>query len=549
MTILEINNIKKEIGEKILFEIKSLKVYSGDKIGLVGKNGAGKTTLLNVIAGIEDEYMGEIILHGTIEYIEQLKDIDLNDVPAEGLKRSQIVNRKMDSMSGGEKTQLKIIKSLNSNCQLLLADEPTCNLDIDATKELEDKLVSSERALILVSHDKTLLDKVCNKILEIDKGKVTLFNGNYSSYITQTESLKSKESEEYIDYINEKKRLTDSVHNIIERGQTMKKTPSRMGNSEARLMKGSSSAKRKNIDMAANAMKGRLERLEVKTKPFIDKEVTITIPENLKIQSKNVITLRNLKKSFDHKLLFEAKDISINSGVKTAIIGKNGSGKTTLLNMILNQEQGIITSSKIKIGYFSQDLKILDTNKTILENVMQSSIYNETIARTVLGNLMFRRDDVYKRVDVLSGGERVRISLAKVILSEMNVLILDEPTNFLDIKSREALINVIKNYDGTVIFVSHDRNFISELADHIIMVKDNKITKFDGKYSDLIKDINSKKNKNENEIELLQLEIRLSSIVGKISSPKNNEEKLMLEDEYNNVIEKIKRLKINKSRN
>lgn len=544
MLVLDINNLKKYYGDRLILNIENLKVYSKDKIGIVGLNGSGKTTLLNLISKDVSSDKGFIEVFGSISYIKQTESTRDDILDGKYISEFGLKNKKQNFMSGGEITRLKIAKSLSENCNLLLADEPTSNLDLEGIDMLLEKLLAFDGALLMVSHDRDLLDKVCNRILEIEDGHIKLYQGNYSDYKEQKD-LEIKTNElEYENYIKERRKLERSIIETKSKAKGMRKTPKRMGNSEARLHKMASQNARRSLDKKAKAMETRLEKLEVKQNVKDIEKIKVDILGD-EIYSKIAIEGKNIKKSFGDRTIFKGGDFQIYTGKKTALIGENGSGKTTLLKMILNKEKGISTSQRAKIGYFSQDLSILDDDKTIIQNVMEDSVYDETAIRIMLARLLFKRDDVYKKVNVLSGGERVKASLAKILLSDFNILILDEPTNYLDIYSVEAIEEAISQYEGTVLFVSHDRRFIEQVADNIIYIEEQRIKAFNG----TLKQLEARKNrKYDGELkELMEkkavLEYRMTEILGKLSMPSKDDDIEALDNEYNEILRKLKHIK------
>ena len=228
-----------------------------------------------------------------------------------------------------------------------------------------------------------------------------------------------------------------------------------------------------------------------------------------------------------------------------ALIGDNGCGKSTLIKMIMDSEDGIKVAKGAKVGYFSQDMNILDDEKSILENVMDTSIYDETFTRTLLARLLFRKEDVYKKVSLLSGGERVKVSFAKLMLQDINILILDEPTNYLDINSMEIVEEALRAYNRTIFFVSHDRSFVRTIADHIMTIENKKIKIFNGNLDEYLKVINRvyDYNKERKEQEIFILENKLSEIIGKLSMPSKRDDVDHLDKEYQEILRKLKKLK------
>jgi macrolide transport system ATP-binding/permease protein len=533
MLLLEINKVKKYYADRLIIDIDNLLVYTGDKIGIVGVNGAGKSTLLNMLCSKSSCDEGSIKMYGGYSYITQIDEPE------------NISENEKNTLSGGEKTKLKIQNAFNKNSSVLLADEPTCNLDIAGIKMLEKKLKNYKGSILIVSHDRELLDNVCNKIIELDNGKIKLYNANYSQYIKQKQLEKITLQGEYEEYIKEKKKLEMCIDKTKEKSNSIRRAPKRMGNSEARLHKMGGQKGKMNLDNAAKALESRLNRLEVKEKPKDIEKMKLDIKTAEGVYSKILIEGKNINKAFNKKCIFKNGFFQIYNGSKVALVGPNGCGKTTLIKMILNGEKGIVISNILKIGYFSQNLNILDESKTILQNVMGTSIYDETFARTILGRLLFKREDVYKKIPVLSGGEKVKVALAKIILSDVNTLILDEPTNYLDIYSVEALEKMFSEYNGTVLFVSHDRRFINKVANKTMVIENHKISMYDGNYDEFLETLNKNKDMDKNELKMQKmiLENRLSEVIGRLSMPSKNDDVEKLDAEYKKILNMLAELK------
>ncbi len=453
-------------------------------------------------------------------------------------------------MSGGEKTRFKIAASFEDNGRIILADEPTSNLDIEGIELVEGVFSKHKGVIMIVSHDREFLDKVCNKILEIDESKVKMYKGNYSDYLNQKNMELEKEKFEYNEYQRKKKRLEKASRELDKKSNSTKNTPKRMGNSEARLHKMGNQKAKFSLDSAKKSVNTRIDKLyKVKAPRKID-AVKFDISTRNRVYSKILIEGKSINKKIGYKSLFENAEFSINNGSKVALVGKNGSGKTTLINMILEKNKDIDISNSLKIGYFSQDLKLLDEDLSILENVTKDSIYGETFVRTLLADLRFKGDYVYKKASKLSSGEKVKVSIAKILVGDFNFLILDEPTNYLDILSIEAIENALKNYNAAFLFVSHDRRFINSIADTIISIENKKLKTYSGTYEDFAlskgKNSNNKsKNSNKDDIEkqILILENKLSNTIGILSTLTKKDNKDELEDDYQNILKELKSLR------
>lgn len=545
MLLIECNKIKKYFGDRLILDIERLRIYSEDRIGIVGINGAGKTTLINILSKRLEPDEGWVKLYGKYGYISQLESPDNNTISAEIASKFGVESNWNDKMSGGEKTRFKLAGALdNKSGAIVFADEPTSNLDIEGIELLEEKLSDYNGSLILISHDRNFLDKLCNKIIEIENGKIEIYNGNYSFYRNQKNQEKERVQFEYEEYIKEKKRLEEVIKEKKQKSKSIKRAPKRMGNSEARLHKMGGQKAKANLDRAVKNVKKRIEHLETKEKPIGQSGIKLDIMDSNKLHSKIIIEGKTINKKFEEKIIFKNAEFNIYNNAKIALIGPNGCGKTTLINMILNNENNIKVAKGAKIGYFSQDMNILKNNLSIIENVMESSIYPESFARLLLARLLFKGETIYKKIDVLSGGERVKVSFAKILLQDINLLILDEPTNYIDINALEVIEETLTEYDRTLLIVSHDRKFVEAVANQIMTIKDKKIKIFMGTYKEyLSRKNNLNRNKEDRAINIILLENRLSEVIGKLSMPAKQNDLEILNEEYNEIVEELKRLK------
>lgn len=547
MIKLNIKNMKKYYGSRLLLNIEDLKVYEGEKIGIVGVNGVGKTSLLEIISGNLEYDGGELNIDTSkgLDYISQLgrpKETSIDGKYASVFHVDKLWN---ENMSGGEKTRFKLAEGFQREKGILLVDEPTSNLDIDGIKLIIENFKAYKGTLLVVSHDRTFLDEVCDKILEIEDGNVSLYSGNYSRYLDLKKEQIDRKAFEYQAYVKEKDRLLNLKRNVDEKSSRVKSTPGRMGNSEARLHKMGGQKNKKKLDNFSKSIDSRLERLEKKDKPKEEELIKVEILDSSKPHGKILISGERINKAYSNNIIFKNASFNIYNGKKVALIGPNGSGKTTLINMILKKD-GISVSKNVKIGYFSQSMDILDDSKTILENVMDKSIHDENFARLILARLLIRGDKVYNNLSVLSGGERVKLSFAKMILEDINFLILDEPTNYLDISSLDVIEEILKNYNGSILFVSHDLRFIENIGQELLIVEDKKIKSFNGKYSEYIKSRSSKipvgKIDSFKEDRMI-LEMEISSLISRISMEEDLNEIEKLDEIYKEKLEILQTLK------
>lgn len=516
MIVVEANHIKHYVQDRLLLDIKKLEVHTKDRIGIVGRNGSGKTTLLNILATNIVPEGGQVIQHASVELLPQLK-------------RTNTVK------SGGEITQEYIQQALTSDAALLLADEPTTNLDTEHIEWVEKKLSKWPGALILISHDRTFLNSLCTTIWEIDEGHVTEYKGNYTHYSKQKEVEYQQKQQAFEKYQKQKNQLEEAIKQKEEQAQRATKKPRNLSGSEARI-KGAKpyfANKQKKLRKTVSAFETRLENLETIEMQKELPPIQMNLPNEEQVKNQVVLRALEVDGKVGERVLWSAASFYIRGGDKVAIIGSNGTGKTTLLKKIMQREACITISPSIKIGYFAQNLTILDLDKTILNNVQSTSIQHETLIRTVLARMHFFNDDVYKPVNVLSGGERVKVALTKIFFSDVNMLVLDEPTNYLDLESLEALETLLDQYKGTIIFVSHDRKFIENVSTRIINIQNKELTVFDGNYKQY-KSHNPNKKYDLQRNELLLIEAKISEVISRLSvSPSDD-----LEEEFQRLLSK-----------
>lgn len=538
MLILEAGNIKKYYGDRLIVEFDELRVYSGDKIGLVGQNGSGKTTLMNILSKDTEPDEGFVKQYCDIAYIRQFSDEGM-EADAKALKEFSLQDKThQDVFSGGEITRIKIANAFSSERLLLLADEPTANLDYKGIELLRQKL-SGVDSLLLISHDRSLLDGLCNKILELRDGKIKLYNGNYTFFKEQSEMEVRRAGEEYEKYVSERARLEDAIKERRTRAGAIRKTPRRMGNSEARLHKREATEKQQKINNAINSIKTRLEKLEEKEKPRelprIKLDFSLTKPPENRI----VISGEALTFGYGGRKLFDNAKFRVFNGSKTALWGENGTGKTTLLNMIGDRaDESIYIVPGATMGYFRQGLENLDYGGTVLDNVMKDSVQSQSVVRTILARLLIAGEAVYKKVGVLSGGERIKVSFAKLLVSRANVLLMDEPTNYLDMMSIEALEGVLRDYEGTVVFVSHDAAFVNAVADRLLIFENKALTEFEGTLREYMQSLQKPKTAVEKETERIALQMKITELVARLSRPGADRE--ALEAEYRRLTLRLK---------
>ncbi|HII4523971.1 TPA: ABC-F type ribosomal protection protein CplR [Clostridium perfringens] len=546
MSLARLNKVKKYYGDKLILDIDKLEILDGDRIGLVGVNGAGKTTLIKSLLGQIPIDEGNVSLTKSFAYISQSENSNEETLNNNFKNVFNAPFEYHEFLSGGEKVKFKIAKALGENKHLIIADEPTANLDEHSIETLENMLKNYNGALLLVSHDRRFLDSLCNTIIEIEDGKIKTYKGNFSKYL-ELKTLERQRAEiEYNSYINEKKHLENAILNKRNLKDSLRKTPKRMGNSEARLHKMGPQRAKKNLDNNIKALRSRIDHLDIKEKPKTIKEIKIRVQDNLKIASKNLIEAKDFTLFAGNKLLLKDIKFKIKNGKKVALIGDNGCGKSTLLKNIVSKEENIKVLDNVVIGYFDQSQKILKDDESILKNILKDCSYDENFVRINLDGFGFKGDDVFKKVSSLSGGEKVKIALCKILLSDNNLIILDEPTNYLDIRSMESLETALINCNKTLIVVSHDRNFISNVCDYILEIDNNLIHEFSSTYDEYIKFKKKPKlddKERANKDSLLILENRLSNVISLLSIEPDKNKKSLLENEYYNLLKELKNLR------
>ena len=423
-----------------------------EKAAIVGINGSGKTTLLRCILGIEEADEGSIAFskEKKMDYLaQQHADIETE-------------NEDYDTLSGGQKTRKRLEEILQEKPDLLILDEPTNHLDIGSIQWLEKVLKRYDGAVLLVSHDRYFLDKIVTKVIDLERGKVRMYQGNYSAYAEKKRQLREAEWKAFQNQQAEIKHQEAVIEKLkqFNREKSIKRAESR------------------------EKMLSKVERLEKPEELENEMKLLFSPRES---SGNDVLMAKELGKSYDGRRLFSHGTFSLQRGEHVALIGDNGTGKTTLLkilNGLVQADEGEFRlGSKVKIAYYDQEHAVLHMEKTLFEEIQDTyPDMNNTKVRNVLAAFLFTGDDVYKRIQDLSGGEQGRVSLAKLMLSDANFLILDEPTNHLDIQGKEVLEEAIRNYEGTVLYVSHDRYIINKTATRIIELFSNRFDNYIGNY-------------------------------------------------------------------
>ena len=523
MSLLEVVDVKKLYGADLVFENVSFSVANKDRIGVVGANGSGKTTLMRILSGIEDFDSGIVkVAKGySVGYLAQDQKYDCGRTLYEELlsacehifalrDRMQELEREMslannermdknleeyarvageferksgyaydykiksvlyglgfiesdlglivDNFSGGQKVRVTLAKLLVTNPDLILLDEPTNHLDTKAIEWLEDYLKTSNVSFIVISHDRYFLDSVVDKIYHIEQGHLKEYTGNYSTYLKTYEFERERQMVAY----ERQQELIAKYEEYIRRYKA--------GN-------------RSTMAQSREKMLARIERVNM---PKESSNIRVNFNKAVK-SARKAIMIDGLSKKYGDRALFSDLELVVERGERLGIVGPNGSGKTTFLKILSSEvvcDSGkIFFGENVTTGSFSQNLEGLNNNATVMDEIYRVREFTQVEARNYLARFLFKGDSVFKKVEVLSGGERNRLLLAKLILSSPNLMLLDEPTNHLDIESREALESAISYYDGTVIVASHDRYFLDQVATSILEIANGCSTLYKGNYS------------------------------------------------------------------
>ena len=515
-----------EVGKKILDGL-TFQVDSGERVGLLGKNGCGKTTLLRILTGQLDWDEGEVVLPpdkrvGLIsqipvypagytvedvldtafrplremeEEMEQLAArMERGEDPALLRRYDQLTaafeagggydtdTRKnkvcsglqigpgmreqlFDRLSGGEKTRVNLGRLILEDTDILLLDEPTNHLDLKATEWLEEYLDKFKGTVLAVSHDRWFLDRVVDRVIEIQEGKAEFYSGNYSFYVVEKER---RYQEKLKQYEKEQAKIQQ-----LEKAAEQLRIWAYSGNDK--------------IFKRAQSMEKRIERMRTTDRPTRERKMEVRFGER-EFRGDEVLTIKGLSKSFGQRALFSGVDLEVVGGERIALLGDNGTGKSTLIKILMGEEgpdEGKIRMGPtVKIGYLPQIIHFDHPERSLLDTMLYELDCTAQTARNRLASFKFRGEDVFKPVSALSGGEQSRLRLCMLMDEKINLLILDEPTNHLDIQSREWIEEAVEEYEGNLLFVSHDRYFINRFATRVWVLEDGQVTDFRGSYGE-----------------------------------------------------------------
>ncbi|MFS0724152.1 ribosomal protection-like ABC-F family protein [Paenibacillus sp. 1P07SE] len=483
MRLIKAKDIYVEYMGRAVLDVEELELYAYDRIGLVGANGAGKSTLVKVLLGEQRPLEGEVVREGVLAYIPQLEDApaagDIEDYALRG--KLGLAAGELDRPSGGEETRLKIAQALASAADGIVADEPTSHLDREGTELLIGQLKHYSGALLIISHDRHFLDQTVDKIWELKDGRITEYWGGYSDYLTRKEEERTAQAAQYKQVAAERERLEKAIAEKQaqarkmeqkERGAARKNSSDSGGRLSHQKTVGS---KQKKMHKAAKQMEHRIEALGTVELPEAERKVTFRQSKALELHNPFPVTGTEINKRYGDKVIFDKASFQFPLGAKIAITGGNGTGKTTLLRMIAEREAGITLAPKAEIGYFDQKGYKTGGDQQVMAYMQELSDYQVPEIRAVLASMGFTAQDVRKRLSMLSGGERMKLQLARLLLGRYNILLLDEPGNFLDLPAIEALETLMQDYNGTIIFISHDQRLLQHTADLIYEIRDGKL--------------------------------------------------------------------------
>lgn len=531
MIEISLNKINKSYGFNRVLNNLSFDIKTNERIALIGSNGCGKTTTLKIIMGIESYDSGNISIRkeSKIGYLTQIppkeddnvsarsvylrgvqelinlenkindfvenmssneKDIKLLDKLQEEFRISggyslkekiekirngfkitnELLDREYNKLSGGEKTLINLASIILSNPDILLLDEPTNHLDIDTLEWFEEYLSSYNGTVVIISHDRYFLDRTVNKIIEIENGNANIYHGNYSYYLKESEKRLMVEFQNYKNQQKEIKALKEAIERYKVWGA---KSDNPM------------------FFRRAKAIETRLEKMEVIDRPKTKSELRINF--NVEDRTSNrVMVISNFDLRIGNKELLRNSHMEVYYKERVCLMGKNGAGKTTLIKNILNNtHDNIKLGTNIKIGYIPQEIRFDNEDLTIYEHMRKIFVGSESELRSKLNQFYFTADNIDKKVKSLSGGEKVRLKLLELIFKNANFLILDEPTNHIDIDTREILEESLLAYEGTILFVSHDRYFINKIATKIVMIENKEMITYNGNYDSIKKKSNN----------------------------------------------------------
>jgi len=538
---LQVSGVTKEFEATLILKGITFHLAQGERVGLVGLNGSGKSTLMRILAGELSPTSGAVHwVHPQMSWAymaqagswheerplgEQIGPVDDQLLSRCGITR-ELLARPAGALSGGQKTRAALARALAGRPQILLLDEPTNHLDTEGLQWLESVLSSYRGSVLVISHDRYFLDRVVTRILEMNNGQVSSYPGNYSAYARQKQAEREKADADYRSYLKQKKQLEEAIRR--ERDWAMRTHRTKVQPGENPFLAGFNERKSQAHMRVAKSMEKRLERIKVE-KPRDSAQINLGFDGGAGV-ARNLILAERLsfRYSPDSPWLFREAGFYIQRGDRVALVGPNGAGKSTLIRLLLGHlapTEGSIRVSPLRVAYLDQEMESLNPANTVLQEASGgNTALDQARVRTMLACLLFSGESILKPVTVLSGGEKLRLALAKILLTDPDLLVLDEPTNGLDLASRERVEEALDQYAGTLLLVSHDRYLLQRVANRMIRIEKGRLDTFTGTYAEFVEWCRPKPVTQASLAEeVLLLETRLAFLSAALAKPKEGE--------------------------
>ncbi|KEO81307.1 ribosomal protection-like ABC-F family protein [Tumebacillus flagellatus] len=558
MMLLQTMNLSQSYGTRDVLKNIELELHAGDRIGLVGRNGEGKSTLMRLLAGTEQPEEGQVYFYGSVAYVPQsleefqeqtvsdwlaLQNVTITESAAKEMGlRDHIWELPIAQLSGGEQTKVALLAALGTKPDLLLLDEPTNHLDLDAVQLLEKKLRAANVSLLVISHDRRFLDNVTNKTWALKACAVTPYPGTYSQYAQWVASEEERIAHNYQEYVKERDRLEEAIERKrqwAERGEKGRKPTDTF----TRCLIAGDKSTAANMFAKAKALEKRLSKLEPEEKPENKLVAKVRFWEIVTSERPVLMRGENVTFRYGERAILRNIGFEVHKNDRIALVGPNGMGKSTLLKLLTGQleaERGNIRiTPTATLGYFDQVFDSLNLERSLLDDLLDLPNMDNTTARLFLGSFLFRGDEVFRKLATLSYGERVRYVLVKLILSRFNTLVLDEPSNHLDIATRENLEEALDDYPGAFLVASHDRYFLEKMTNKVWEIRDGQLIVHPMGFKEYMEQKNQpvaapgkKQLKKQLQDELLLLETRLSQLSFQLSTATDAAEKQQLDTEF-----------------
>ncbi|MBY5033857.1 ATP-binding cassette domain-containing protein [Streptococcus gallolyticus] len=458
MEVVYCQQVRKEVAGRLLFDLPRLQLETGCKVGLIGENGAGKSSFLKILVGQDRDFTGQIEVMQDFAYLPQIKE--------------------ETALSGGEQILQALKKALAQKPRLLLLDEPTANLDMENRLWLIHQLRKYRGSLLVVSHDRDFLNQIVTKIWYLEHQTIRQYQGNYDQCTEERQAERSQKAAAYRDYQAKVKQLQGVLEDKKVKAKKLTKKKKSVSSSDWKVNSrlGAYDGQAKAMAKNAKAIEKRIERMDKVEKPRKESWVKMEVRGQLDSTLHTLFRLKENAIFVEENYLFYHPELSMTFGQKVALLGRNGAGKTSFVRQLLSHQLDGYYADKLSVAYFSQNFSQLDLEKSAFDNARQTSEQDRVTILNLLAMLGIRYEKAQQKVATLSGGERVRLALAKVLLSDSTLLILDEPTNFLDVVTLEALETFLESYPGSLLLISHDPRFVGEIAEQIWRIEDGQLS-------------------------------------------------------------------------